>query len=55
MLWTGTQLYAVAGGSRPTPNHAIRVRRFTYDAKAKRFGLDRDFPPWSSPPEPARP
>jgi hypothetical protein len=44
MLWTGTQLYAVAGGSRPTPNHAIRVRRFTYDAKAKRFGLDRDFP-----------
>ncbi len=44
VLWTGTHLYTVAGGSRPSENHAIRVRRFTFDAKAVRFTLDADFP-----------
>ncbi len=44
VLWTGTHLYTVAGGSRPSDNHAIRVRRFTFDAKAVRFTLDADFP-----------
>ena len=43
VLWTGTHLYTVAGGSRPSENHAIRVRRFTFDAKAVRFTLDADF------------
>ena len=43
-LWTGTYLYTVAGGSRPSPNHAIRVKRFIYDPEAGRFALDRDFP-----------
>jgi hypothetical protein len=44
MLWTGTHLYAVSGGSRPSLNHAIHVRRFSYDAKTKRFTMDPDFP-----------
>ena len=44
MLSVGTQLWAVSGGSRATDNHAIRVRRFSYDAKAKRYSLDPDFP-----------
>ena len=44
MLSAGTTLWAVSGGSRATDNHAIRVRRFTYDAKAKRYSLDPDFP-----------
>jgi len=44
MLAAGTGLWAVSGGSRPTDNHAIRVRRFTYDTKAKRYSLDPDFP-----------
>ncbi len=43
-LWTGEYLYTVAGGSRPSPNHAIRVKRFTYDPEAGRFTLDRDVP-----------
>ena len=44
VLWTGTHLYTVAGGSRPSENHAIRVRRFTFDAETARFALDADFP-----------
>ena len=32
VLWDGTHLYVVSGGSRPSENHAIRMRRFTYDA-----------------------
>ena len=43
-LWTGKNLYTVAGGSRPSENHAIRVRRFTYDPKTKLFTMDPDFP-----------
>ncbi|MFL5685441.1 MAG: hypothetical protein ACJ77D_05250 [Chloroflexota bacterium] len=44
MLAAGTKLWAVSGGSRATDNHAIRVRRFSYDATAKRYVLDPDFP-----------
>ena len=44
VLWAGTHLYTVAGGSRSSENHSIRVRRFTFDAKAVRFTLDADFP-----------
>ncbi|HET9085729.1 MAG TPA: hypothetical protein VFN41_15130 [Candidatus Limnocylindrales bacterium] len=44
MLSAGSTLWAVSGGSRATDNHAIRVRRFSYDAKAKRYSLDPDFP-----------
>ena len=43
-LWTGENLYTVAGGSRPSDNHAIRLRRFTYDAKTRLFTMDPDFP-----------
>ena len=44
MLAAGSALWAVSGGSRPSDNHAIRVRRFSYDAKTKRYALDPDFP-----------
>jgi hypothetical protein len=44
VLSSGSTLWAVSGGSRETDNHAIRVRRFTYDAKGKRYTLDPDFP-----------
>ena len=44
MLAAGTKLWAVSGGSRATDNHAIRVRRFSFDATAKRYVLDPDFP-----------
>jgi len=44
MLSTGTHLWAVSGGSRPSDNHSIRVRRFTYDAAEKRYAMDPDFP-----------
>lgn len=44
MLSTGAHLWAVSGGSRPSENHAIRVRRFTYDAADKRYAIDPDFP-----------
>ena len=44
MLSVGTQLWAVSGGSRATDNHAIRVRRFSYDAKAKRYLARPRFP-----------
>ena len=44
MLSAGSTLWAVSGGSGATDNHAIRVRRFSYDAKAKRYSLDPDFP-----------
>ena len=44
MLSTGTHLWAVSGGSRPSDNHSIRVRRFTYDPKEARYVPDADFP-----------
>jgi hypothetical protein len=44
MLSTGAHLWAVSGGSRPSDNHAIRVRRFTYDPKERRYIADADFP-----------
>ena len=44
MLSTGTHLWAVSGGSRPSDNHSIRVRRFTYDPKETRYVPDADFP-----------
>jgi len=44
MLSDGTTLWAVSGGSRASANHAIHVRRFSYDAKTKRYTLDPDFP-----------
>jgi hypothetical protein len=44
MLSAGTTLWAVSGGSRASGNHAINVRRFSYDAKTKRYAQDPDFP-----------
>ena len=44
VLWDGAHLYVVSGGSRPSENHAIRMRRFTYDAGSKRYVMDPDFP-----------
>ena len=43
-LWDGTHLYIASGGSRPSPNHAIRMRRFSYDTTGKRYVLDAGFP-----------
>jgi hypothetical protein len=43
-LWDGTHLYVLSGGSRPTPSHAIRVRRYAFDPKGQRFVLDPGFP-----------
>ncbi len=44
VVWTGTKLYAVTGGSRPSDNHSIRVRRFSYDAETGSYAMDPDFP-----------
>jgi hypothetical protein len=44
VLWDGTHLYVVSGGSRPSPSHAILLRRFAFDAKTKRYVLDAGFP-----------
>jgi hypothetical protein len=49
VLWDGTHLYVISGGSRPTASHAIRVRRFTYDTKGKIYVLDAGFPVTISP------
>ena len=49
VLWDGTHLYVLSGGSRPTPAHAIRLRRFSFDATAKRYVLDAGFPVEISP------
>jgi hypothetical protein len=43
-LWDGTHLYVVSGGSKPSPAHAILLRRFAFDATAKRYVLDPGFP-----------
>jgi hypothetical protein len=44
VLWTGEHLYAVTGGSRPSDNHALRVRRFSRNAETGRYVMDPDFP-----------
>ena len=44
VLWTGTYLYIVSGGSRESESHSIRLRRFSYDAGDAVFRLDPDFP-----------
>jgi hypothetical protein len=44
VLWDGTHLYVASGGSRPSPSHAILLRRFAFDAAAKRYVLDPGFP-----------
>jgi hypothetical protein len=44
VLWTGEHLYTVTGGSRPSENHALRVRRFSTDAETGQYVMDPDFP-----------
>jgi hypothetical protein len=44
MLWDGSHLYAISGGSRPSENHAIHLRRYTFVAADDRFALDPDYP-----------
>jgi hypothetical protein len=44
VAWTGKYLYVVGGGSRPSDNHAIRVRRFDYDAETGSYRMAPDFP-----------
>jgi len=44
VLWDGTHLYIVSGGSKPSPSHAILLRRFSFDATAKHYVLDPGFP-----------
>jgi len=48
-LWDGTHLYVLSGGSRPTPSHAIRIRRYAVDPKGQRYVLDPGFPVTISP------
>ena len=43
-LAVGDQLYVASAGTRPTSSSAARFLRFTYDAKAKRYVRDPDFP-----------
>jgi hypothetical protein len=49
VLWDGTHLYVASGGSRPSPSHAIRMRRFSYDESGKRYVLDPGFPTTINP------
>ncbi len=44
VLWDGTHLYVVSGGQRPSPSHALRFVRFSYDDVTAGFTLDRNFP-----------
>jgi hypothetical protein len=43
-LSDGTSLYVAATGTRISPGHALRVRRFTYDGAARTYRLEPDFP-----------
>jgi hypothetical protein len=49
VLWDGTHLYVISGGARSTASHALRLRRFTYGTKSKRYLLDAGFPVTISP------
>lgn len=40
----GTGIYVAASGTRASPGHALRVRRFSYDESARTYRLDQDFP-----------
>jgi hypothetical protein len=43
-LAVGDRLYVASAGTRPTSSSAARFLRFTYDASAKRYIRDPDFP-----------
>jgi hypothetical protein len=43
-LAVGDRLYVASAGTRPSASSAARFLRFTYDASAKRYVRDADFP-----------
>jgi len=43
-VWDGAHLTIVTAGPRPTAGQAARLIRFSYDAKARRYAVDPDFP-----------
>jgi hypothetical protein len=43
-LWDGTHLYIVSATPSKTENGAARLVRYSFDATARRFVLDRNFP-----------
>lgn len=43
-LWDGESLHVAGSGSRNTSTHAVRYARFAYDAEARRYVLQPDFP-----------
>ncbi|MEA2537109.1 MAG: hypothetical protein QOF11_1343 [Chloroflexota bacterium] len=43
-LWDGTHLYVVSAATTKTASGAARLIRYSFDAKNRRFTLDRDFP-----------
>jgi hypothetical protein len=45
VLWDGTHLYAVSGGTDPTSDkHAALFLRFSYDHGSRSYSLDKGFP-----------
>jgi hypothetical protein len=45
VIWDGTHLYAISGGTDPASDkHAAVLDRFSYDAATRSFSMDRGFP-----------
>jgi hypothetical protein len=45
VLWDGTHLYAISGGTDPTSSkHASVLDRFSYDGVTRSYSMDRGFP-----------
>jgi hypothetical protein len=45
VVWDGTHLYAISGGTDPTSDkHASVLDRFAYDAVTRSYSMDRGFP-----------
>jgi hypothetical protein len=45
VVWDGTYLYAISGGTDPTSDkHASVLDRFAYDAVTRSYSMDRGFP-----------
>lgn len=44
VVWDGTNLYVSGAGTRNSAAHALRLLSFTYDAEARRYLLESDFP-----------
>lgn len=44
VLWDGSRLYVVTGGSKVYAKHLARLLRFSYDPSTRRYTLDQGFP-----------